>query len=74
MIRKEKHLIECPCPRAKRFEIVLQYEDGKRKGSKTRELQCPYCEDLLTVELPGTVVQSEQVFRSMKKMDEGQEQ
>ena len=70
MIRKEKHLIECPCKRARQFEIVLQYEDGKRKGSKTRELKCPYCEDLLTVELPGTVVQSEQVFRSMKKMDD----
>ncbi len=66
MLRKEKHTIECPCERQKQFPIVLQYEEGKLKGSTTQEIECLYCQKLLAIELPGTVQQGETIIRGLK--------
>lgn len=66
-MRREKHTIQCPCERAKAFPIVLQYDETKTDGPNTQELHCPFCQDMLTIELPGTVQANEQVFRGTKK-------
>ena len=54
-MRREKHTIQCPCEKAKQFPIVLAYDETKLDGPSTQELHYPYCQDMLTIELPGTI-------------------
>ena len=68
-MRREKHTIQCPCEKAKQFPIVLEYDEAKLDGPKAQELHCPYCQEMLTVELPGTVQNNETTFRGIKKLE-----
>jgi hypothetical protein len=65
MVKKERFDIECPCDKKRTFPIVLQYEKGKLQGSTSQEIECPFCENLLTLELPGTVVKDTGVIRGI---------
>lgn len=68
-MRREKHTIQCPCDKAKQFPIVLEYDETKLDGPKTQELYCPFCQDMLTIELPGTVQNNETTLRGLKKLE-----
>ncbi len=67
-MRREKHTIQCPCEKAKQFPIVLEFDETKLEGPNTKELHCPFCQDMLTIELPGTVHDNETTFRGLKKL------
>lgn len=59
--------IICHCERKKELPIVINYNAKEQDGVRTIEITCPYCEDLLSVELPGNIDQTDQVFRGIKK-------
>lgn len=59
--------IICPCERKKVLPVKIKYDAEKKDGINTIEVFCPFCEDLLTVELPGNIDESDQVFRGIKK-------
>lgn len=68
MIRKEKHTVECSnC--GKTFPIVLQVDPDNLTGSTSMEVRCPFCEKLLTIDLPGGLSADEIVFRGLKKAE-----
>ena len=76
MATRKKFDVYCPCPRKKKFPIVLEYQEGKLEGSTSKELECPFCKDLLTIELPAsevgasTIIPDTDVLRSPpKKID-----
>lgn len=58
-MRREKHTIQCPCEKAKQFPIVLEFDETKLEEANTKELHCPFCQDMLTTELPGKVLDNE---------------
>jgi|APTNR8051073442_1049403.scaffolds.fasta_scaffold11313_2 hypothetical protein len=68
-MRREKHIIQWPCERAKQFPIVLEYDETKSDGPKTQELECPFCQTMLSIKLPGTVQPNELILRGTKKAD-----
>lgn len=66
MIQKEKHTVPCPSCK-KSFPIVLQVDTEQQTGSKSKEVRCPFCETLLTVDLPDGLSANETVLRGSKK-------
>jgi|GEM_PF-3598384 len=65
-MRREKLTILCPCDRAKQFPIVIEYDENDLKGPNTKELHCPFCQDIIAIELPGAVLNNETTFRGSK--------
>ncbi len=60
--------IECGCEKKKTFPLVLRSDETQEQGSTTQEVECPFCQELLTVSLPvGTVPRDTTLYRSYKK-------
>ena len=60
----------CPCEREKALPIRVDYNPEKQDGVKTREVECPYCEDMLTIELPASIDRADRVMRGLKKPED----
>lgn len=68
MITRAKRDVACSSC-SKQFPIVIEYDADKIAGSRTREVYCPFCDTLLTIELPGGATPTTTVFRGTKKAE-----
>jgi len=68
MTRKESHTIACSSCK-KTFPIVVQIDTDKITASSSLEVECPFCDTLLTIDLPGSISADAVVYRGTKKAD-----
>ena len=64
--RKEiKVVVTCPCERQKDLPKTFVVEEGS--APSPAELTCPYCNELIQIELPNTTIQDGEIIRGPSK-------
>jgi len=65
---EKKLTIQCPCERQKTFKKTITTSKNER-GINSFEIQCLFCEELLTIELSENLAFDAGQLRGLKKRD-----